>query len=263
VSGGLFDFYDPVLFTAGIGAADTPDTVSRCIDLVGPVPQRILDIGVGTGRVALPLLERGHTLICVDECPRMLEELLRRARAMPHISRRLCTICQPFGHRVDEQQVDVALACDDLILHYLTAGDLRSFFGSAASWIKQGGHLFMNIRSRDEAAIPRTPGPFPVMSYGIQPLDEGYCCLTYTEQFHPDTRLLVTSAKYDSLDENGASHSTVHRVLRQRLHKEEEIFAAAGSAGFTPGRLSDDGRAGRASIGGWYSFRFDRMGTAP
>lgn len=52
-------------------------TIADGLMRVGPVPpgSRLLEIGIGTGRIALPLLERGVNLVGVDISPRMVERL--------------------------------------------------------------------------------------------------------------------------------------------------------------------------------------------
>lgn len=51
------------------------------LDPGGPVPPRILDLGAGTGRVALDLASRGHSVLGVDVDPVFCAELRRRAAA--------------------------------------------------------------------------------------------------------------------------------------------------------------------------------------
>lgn len=56
--------------------ADLPETeecVERLVELAGPGP--VLELGVGTGRLALPLAERGLEVHGIDNSPAMLEEL--------------------------------------------------------------------------------------------------------------------------------------------------------------------------------------------
>ena len=43
----------------------------------------VLDVGAGTGRVALELARRGHAVTALDRDPGLLEELERRGKGLP------------------------------------------------------------------------------------------------------------------------------------------------------------------------------------
>src|SRR5687767_6857097 len=62
------DFYE--------GAFDTDGTVAHVSELAAG--GRILELGVGTGRIALPLAERGNVVHGVDGSAEMLELLARK-----------------------------------------------------------------------------------------------------------------------------------------------------------------------------------------
>jgi ubiquinone/menaquinone biosynthesis C-methylase UbiE len=52
------------------------DLLSR---LAGPAPRRVLDVGCGTGFLALRFAELGHTVTAIDLSPKMLDRARRRA----------------------------------------------------------------------------------------------------------------------------------------------------------------------------------------
>ncbi len=66
--------------------ADTDETVAFLAGLAGPGP--VLELGIGTGRIALPLLERGLEVHGIDASERMVERL----RAKPGGDRVAVTI---------------------------------------------------------------------------------------------------------------------------------------------------------------------------
>ncbi len=53
--------------------SDTEDTVGFLSDLAGPGP--VLELGIGTGRIALPLAQRGYEVHGVDSSEAMVEKL--------------------------------------------------------------------------------------------------------------------------------------------------------------------------------------------
>jgi SAM-dependent methyltransferase len=78
--------YDPTTYGAAIAdtydemyesAFDTEGAVEFLVDLAGGGP--VLEFGIGTGRLALPLAARGLTVAGVESSPEMVEQLRRKA----------------------------------------------------------------------------------------------------------------------------------------------------------------------------------------
>jgi SAM-dependent methyltransferase len=61
--------------------SDTEDSVSFLADLAGPGPA--LELGIGTGRVALPLVQRGHEVYGIDASEAMVEKLRAKTGDIP------------------------------------------------------------------------------------------------------------------------------------------------------------------------------------
>ena len=61
--------------------SDTEDTVAYLSGIAGPGP--VLELGIGTGRVALPLAQRGHDVHGVDASEAMVEKLRARTEGIP------------------------------------------------------------------------------------------------------------------------------------------------------------------------------------
>jgi len=67
---------------AGLAARTTAEWDLQTIEFVRemlPAAQRILDVGCGYGRIAIPLAEAGHNVVGVDISEDMLQEARRRA----------------------------------------------------------------------------------------------------------------------------------------------------------------------------------------
>ncbi|MFX0122100.1 MAG: class I SAM-dependent methyltransferase [Candidatus Hodarchaeota archaeon] len=52
----------------------------------------ILDIGAGTGRIAIPLAERGVEVVCIEPSPAMRNEFLKKLRNRPELSDKITLI---------------------------------------------------------------------------------------------------------------------------------------------------------------------------
>ena len=89
----------------------------------GLAGHRLLDVGCGTGKSFLPLLERGFQVTACDISPDMVELAQRKAgrRVDVHVAdmRRLPV----FG------EFDLITCIDDAINHLLSAGEVADAFG--------------------------------------------------------------------------------------------------------------------------------------
>jgi SAM-dependent methyltransferase len=114
----------------------------------------VLDLGCGTGRVALHLARRGHTTIGLDLAPELVGALAERAQGLP--LRAVIGDAQRFA-----LAQDVALALGPMQLIQLLAGSEERVdcLGCIASHLTPGGRAAMAIVER----LPREPeGPPPL-----------------------------------------------------------------------------------------------------
>lgn len=52
----------------------------------------ILDVGAGTGRIAIPMAQKGTRVVCVEPSPAMRAELRRKLEAQPALGARICLV---------------------------------------------------------------------------------------------------------------------------------------------------------------------------
>ena len=113
----------------------------------------ILDLGCGTGRVAVPLTDLGHRVVGVDDSPDMLERLDPRIEPVLADARTL-----RLGRRFDA----VLLAS-----HLLNDTDAETFVGTAAAHVHASGRVIAEVYpvAMDwEGAVgrPRHAGPVEI-----------------------------------------------------------------------------------------------------
>jgi SAM-dependent methyltransferase len=100
----------------------------------------ILDLGCGTGRVALHLARRGHTVLGLDSDPELIETLARRGRGLP---------LQPVlgDARGFELDADIALALAPMQLVQLLPGSAGRLecLGCIAAHLLPGGRIALAI----------------------------------------------------------------------------------------------------------------------
>jgi ubiquinone/menaquinone biosynthesis C-methylase UbiE len=135
-------YTDPRLAACYDAANPTDPADAFYLALAGVAPKTILDMGSGTGRLAVALAERGHRVTGADPSPGMLQ--VARSRR---------------GHQrvtwVDSTAADLALATRfDLIIMtghvfqvFLSDADVRATLGALRRHLAPGGRLAFETRN--------------------------------------------------------------------------------------------------------------------
>jgi SAM-dependent methyltransferase len=211
-------FYDRI-FPDG---AYTEPTVKKLAAL-NPTPgERALELGVGTGRLAIPLAKRAFPVTGVDSSPEMLEKLVSKAKEADadvesvHGDIRTYTDDATYG----------LVYCVCATLSMLTdPDDQASVIRHAAQRLAPGGLLVIETSN---------PG-------GLRAMHEGQQRTSYFIPYpEPNTGLLTYSTVFEDTKLWHASHiwfengtSSVGSELA-RLTTPEEVDAYADAAGLKP-----------------------------
>lgn len=123
---------------------DTDGAVDYLAALAGG--GRVLEFGVGTGRIALPLAERGLDVWGVDGSQGMLDRLREKVGGQ-----RVTTICGDFGTCTAEGMFDVVVLLVNTIYAMPTQDDQVHCFANAARHLAPGGRFVI------EAWVPDPP----------------------------------------------------------------------------------------------------------
>jgi SAM-dependent methyltransferase len=121
------------------------------------VPQTVLDFGCGTGRLAIPLAERGYRVVGIDLSQRMLEQTLAKARQ--RLQAGGPGSCEPAGLSAVRANL-VELEClasdsaDHAICMFSTLGMIQGrsnriqFLRHACRTVRAGGVLIVHVHRR-------------------------------------------------------------------------------------------------------------------
>jgi SAM-dependent methyltransferase len=111
-------------------------------------PGPVLDIGSGTGRVALDLASRGHDVTALDSDPALVRELARRARER-HL--RVETVAADARSFALPARFAVAIAPQQLVQLLGGSGGRAAFLACARRVLARGGTLAIALSDPAEA----------------------------------------------------------------------------------------------------------------
>lgn len=113
--------------------------LASLLDAAQPRPSDVcVDLGAGTGFVALALAPRVASVLAVDIAPAMAEDLSQRAReaGLRNVS---TVVCDLSDLRLPEASADLIVS--SYALHHLLTPDKRALVTQAARWLRPGGRL--------------------------------------------------------------------------------------------------------------------------
>jgi SAM-dependent methyltransferase len=121
-------------------AAVMTEDVPFYVDLAREAGEPIVELGVGTGRIAIPIArETGKRVIGIDRSPAMLAVGRERAGDLPIEFRE-----GDFRDFTVEQPADLVICPFRALLHASTWADKRRVFESVATALKPGGRFAWN-----------------------------------------------------------------------------------------------------------------------
>ena len=222
-------FYDTVT------AADTRlegdlDAYAR----LAPAGGTILELGVGTGRLAFALAERGFSVVGVDIAPAMLAQA---AAKQAELSRTVAGRVEL--KRGDMTALDLKRTFDLVICPYFTLAHMprgmawKNTFATASRHLKAGGLAAFHLPLVD---IMRLPGP-PKSSQPVldEPIPTGGRLLLFVRErtFREDVGRLDQVIEYVELDARGQA---LRQSSERLTYYHTDPAPLAGPVGLTPDR---------------------------
>ena len=135
----LAPVYD--LLTAEYAYGPWLTAIERVAREHGLAGRRLLDVGCGTGKSFLPLLERGFQVTACDISPDMVELAQRKA------GRRVDVYVADMRRLPVFGEFDLITCIDDAINHLLSAGEVADALGSMRENLAPGGLLVFDVNT--------------------------------------------------------------------------------------------------------------------
>lgn len=193
--------------------------------LAATVPGPVLDVGAGTGRVALDLARRGHEVIALDRDGLLLEELERRSAGLAvwvvQADARAFRLERPAGLCLVPMQTLQLLGGE--------AGR-RQFLRSARGALRPGGRLAAAIVTEVEAFAPLPGLPLPLADVCER---EGVVFWSQPTAVRPEAEHFLLERRREIVGPGGERSAEANLIRLDRL-TAAQLEREAGAAGWRP-----------------------------
>jgi SAM-dependent methyltransferase len=223
------DIYDAWAGSAPATREDIPFYVAEAAGATTPV----LELGVGAGRVAIPVAQSGKLVVGLDRSPAMLAEGRRRAAAAAVADRIEFVEADMRDFRLGKR-FDRIFVPFRSILHLLTADDLVACLRAVRDHLAPGGRLVFNVFEPDPAFMRRNNDRTEFRGEFRHPTTGRRTFLWAHLLFHLPASRLDIRASTEELDERGVVVERRYRCTALRLTTRKEYEAAFAQAGLRP-----------------------------
>jgi SAM-dependent methyltransferase len=141
------DLYAPIADLYDLSYGDFTDDVDFYENLAQISGGPVLELGVGTGRVALPLAESGYEVVGLDGSQTMLDVARRRLAELKLRKGRLDLVDGDMRAFALGRRFGLVFVAADTFQHLLTTDEQRACVACVAAHLQPGGIFAMSIRS--------------------------------------------------------------------------------------------------------------------
>ena len=164
----------------------------------------VLDLACGSGRLLVPLVRDGHTVIGLDSSPEMLAAATRRVARLSASRRAQCTLVRADLRKYHaDDQATLALCAFHSIQHLLRDNDLTRFMRATRRQLVRGGWLAFDVLPPDAEWLARDPQRRWGRTRLRHPVTGQRLVYTTNHVYDPATRLLHMRLYYQPVDESG------------------------------------------------------------
>jgi SAM-dependent methyltransferase len=204
------------------------------------VGKTILELGAGSGRIAIPIVMAGHHLIALDRMPEMLDHLFAKLDALAkagepvagHVER---LAAEMTAIPLPDASVGLVIAPFNVLMHLYSWRDLLSCFREVYRVLEPGGSFAFDVLLPDFDWLRWDPQERHAVTHFEHPRTGQKLIYSTNHQYDPDTQICHIRIYYDEAQGGGLRPrskplQTVHLAHRQIF--PEEIRMLAGVVGF-------------------------------
>jgi SAM-dependent methyltransferase len=199
--------------------------------------ERVLELGVGTGRVAIVLAEHGRSVTGVDRSPEMLAELERKlAQSKDEIRGRVAPLCADVRALALGRRFPRVICPFNGVAHFHGDAAIEDFFRAARTHLEAGGHFAFDAMIPDPALLAGGSSYAPRVEH---PRTGAVCRLEERYEYDAASRVLTITTTF--IGRADGSRQDLSLALRQ--FDPEEMRALIEHHGFSLDRCTDLGDA--------------------
>ncbi len=193
--------------------------IVRTLERHAPAAHRIVDLGIGTGDLAIALVQRGYEVVGVDRAPAMLAVAREKAR---QAGVALALLRQDIRRLRLRRPADVAL-CVYTVLNQQTAdGDLVRTLRAVRAGLVPGGLFVFELN---------LAAGYARYWQGEHAADVGGAVIVRTHRRRPGSAVIQAHVSIRRRTCGGFDEVTDH--IAQRPYDDAEVEAALAGTGFT------------------------------
>jgi SAM-dependent methyltransferase len=185
----------------------------------------VLELGAGSGRVAIPLAQSGYEVVGLDESPSMLAIASRRLEGLQPRKGKLELLPGDMRDFDLGRRFGLVFIAADTFQHLLTTADQSKCLASVARHLAPGGIFAMSIRSPATVSWDNTGAAPLVLDWTKTDPETGDLVMKFISA-EPDPQRMVRRMTYfyDRL-RDGVVHRSVFRTdLRYSTQAEIELL---------------------------------------
>jgi SAM-dependent methyltransferase len=206
----------------------------------------VLEIGVGTGRLALCLAAVGVEVVGIDSSPAMLHRLADKRATLPEIAPRVQVIAADMRDFALRQRFEVALLPFRTFLYLLTPEDQQQSLRTIRQHLEPGGSLVMSFFVPPRGLLRQGRTPRQEMSRFPSPDGDGEVVAFDWAEFVRPRRQVVSHITYEWRDGDGRATRQLDHSMVARYVFPEEVPPLLESCGYRV--VASYGSFGRAPL---------------
>lgn len=190
----------------------------------------ILDLGAGTGRLAIPLARDGHRVVALDQAPAMLERLRQRVEQAPGVVAGRIETARGDLRTFDlgKRRFGLAIAAFNVVEHLYTRVELGAFLARVAAHLEPGGTFAFDVQMPDLGWLNRDPEKRWARTRFTHPTTGRQLVYSTNHDYDPVTQIALIRIYYEPVE--GGPGRVVK--LSQRKFFPAELEALLSHSGF-------------------------------